>query len=103
MRFTYDEIKKAIEEEWGELADDVYPEDRLEEMADGFVPIYDNEIISDWAEMPNEYTDNWKEQYEGTLPPELGITALMATDLYSYYRATTLEIYQELKDEKEDN
>jgi len=103
MRFNYDEIKKCIEDEWEELAEDTYPEDRLAEMADGFVPIYYGEIIKDWAEMPHEYNDNWKQQYSETIPEEIGITALMATDLYEYYHATTSEIYQELKKEKEDN
>jgi len=101
MRFTREEIKKTIEEEWDQLVDDIYPEDRLEEMADGFVPIYYNEIISDWTEMPSEYTDYWKDQYDGTIPAEMGITALMATDLYSYYRDTTLDVYKEMKEEKD--
>jgi hypothetical protein len=103
MRFNYDEIKKAIEEEWEELAEDTYPEDRLAEMADGFVPIYYGEIIKDWVDMPSEYTDNWKEQYGGVIPEEVGITALMTTDLYDYYHATTNEIYQEILKDKEDN
>jgi hypothetical protein len=50
-----------------------------------------------------EYTDNWKEQYGGIIPEEVGITALMTSDLYDYYRNTTLGIYEELKKEKEDN
>jgi hypothetical protein len=103
MRFNYDEIKKVIEEEWEELIEDTYPEDRLAEMADGFVPIYYGEIIEDWQKMDHEYTDNWKEQYGGVIPEEVGITALMTSDLAEYYRDTTLKIYQELKDEKEDN
>jgi len=102
MRFTYDEIKKVIEEEWEMLAIDPYPEDRLYEMADGFVPIYYGEIIKDWQEMDHEYTDNWKEQYGGVIPEEVGITALMTTDLAQYYSDTTLEIYEEVKKEKED-
>ncbi len=103
MRFNYNEIKNAILEEWEELIEDTYPEDRLAEMADGFVPIYYGEIIKDWTEMPMEYTDNWKEQYGGIIPEEVGITALMTSDLYDYYRNTTLGIYEELKKEKEDN
>jgi hypothetical protein len=103
MRFNYDEIKSAILEEWEELIEDTYPEDRLAEMADGFVPIYYGEIIKDWTEMPSEYTDNWKEQYGGIIPEEVGITALMTSDLYDYYRNTTLGIFGEIKNEKEDN
>jgi hypothetical protein len=103
MRFNYDDIKSAILDEWEELTEDSYPEDRLGEMAEGFVPIYYGDIIKDWTEMPNEYTDNWKEHYAETIPEEVGITALMTSDLHEYYRATTNEIYEELKTEKEDN
>jgi hypothetical protein len=103
MRFTYDEIKKAIEDEWEELTEDAYPEDRLGEMAEGFVPIYYGEIIKDWQEMPHEYTDNWKEHYGETIPEAVGITALMTSDLHEYYRDTTTEIYHEILKEKEDN
>jgi hypothetical protein len=103
MRFNYDEIKKCIEDEWEMLSIDPFPEDRLTEMADGFVPIYYGDIIKDWQEMDHEYTDNWKEQYGGVIPEEVGITALMTSDLAEYYRDTTLEIYGEIKDEKEDN
>jgi hypothetical protein len=103
MRFTYDEIKKAIEDEWEELTEDTYPEDRLGEMAEGFVPIYYGEIIKDWTEMPHEYTDNWKEHYGESVPEAVGITELMTSDLHEYYRDTTTEIYQEILKEKEDN
>jgi hypothetical protein len=103
MRFNYEEIKSAILDEWEMLSIDPWPEDRLTEMAEGFVPIYHGEIIKDWAEMPSEYDDNWKEQYGGILAKEIGITALMATDLYEYYRDTTTEIYHGIKKEKEDN
>jgi len=103
MRFTYDEIKKVIEEEWEMLSINPFPEDRLYEMADGFLPIYYGEIIKDWQEMPMEYTDRWKEQYGGVIPEELGITALMTTDLAGYYSDITLEIYDEIKEGKEDS
>lgn len=103
MRFNYTEIKELLEDEWDALTKDANADDRLAEIADGLVPIYYGEIIKDWAEMPMEYTDNWKEQYGGIIPEEIGITALMATDLYQYYRDTTDEIFQELLKEKEDN
>lgn len=101
MRFNYQEIKSAILEEWEELIESAYPEDRLTEMAEGFVPIYYGEIIKDWSEMPHEYNDNWKEQYGGIIPEEVGITALMTSDLYEYYRDTTTDIYHQIKKEKD--
>jgi hypothetical protein len=101
MRFNYQEIKDAILEEWEELTESSYPEDRLMEMAEGFVPIYYGDIIKDWSEMPSEYGDNWKEQYGGVIPKDVGITALMTTDLYEYYRDTTTDIYHQIKKEKD--
>lgn len=103
MRFTNSEIRSVILDEWEMLSINPWPEDRLTEIAEGFVPIYYGEIIKDWQDMPHEYTDNWKEQYGGVIPKEVGITALMTTDLYEYYRDTTTEIYHEIKKEKEDN
>jgi hypothetical protein len=101
MRFNYHEIKEAIEEEWEELTESSYPEDRLMELAESFVPIYYGDIIKDWSEMPSEYDDNWKEQYGGVIPEQVGITALMTTDLYEYYRDTTTDIYHQIKKEKD--
>lgn len=103
MRFTYAEIKSVILDEWEMLTNDAYPEDRLTEMAEGFVPIYYGEIIRDWQDMPHEYTDNWKEHYGQAVPEQVGITELMTSDLYEYYRDTTTGIYHEIKKDKEDN
>lgn len=103
MRFNYDEIKQVIVDEWEMLSSDSYTEDRLTEIADGFVPVYYGEIIKDWQEMDHEYTDNWKEHYGEKLPEQLGITDLMTIDLHEYYRDTTTEIYHKILKEKEDN
>lgn len=103
MRFNYTQIKQLLEDEWDELTKQSDADHWLTEIADGLVPIYHGEIIADWAEMPSEYDDNWKEQYGEAIPKEVGITALMATDLYEYYRSTTYEIYRELLKKKEDN
>jgi hypothetical protein len=103
MYFSRNEIKAELTNKWEEIIDNTYPEDVLTEMADGFVPVYYENIIKDWTEMPSEFNDRWKEHYGTNVPEEVGITALMTSDLYEYYRDTTLEIYQEIQDEKEDN
>lgn len=98
MRFTKEEIKKILEENWQQIENATYPEDVLTEWADGFVPIYNHEIIRDWQEMPSEFVDNWQEYGIGC---DTGIISLMALDLFAYYQATTEECYREISEQLE--
>jgi len=98
MRFTYEEIKKEIQSQLQEIQEHNYPEDYLSELADGFLPIYNNEVIRDWTEMPNEYDDKWKEL---GMTGEDTIISLMRIDLYFYYLEQTEIIYRELTRETE--
>lgn len=92
MRFTYQEIKKELTDNWQEIADNT----DLNQWADGFVPVYNHEIITDWQEMPNEFTDSWKD-YGAS--PDNGIIHLMMIDLYAYYLDQTEKAYEEIKAE----
>lgn len=99
MNWNYNEIKAEILSEWGQLTETSYPEDLLQEWADSAVPVYYGDIIKDWQEMPSEYADTWQD-----LAPDMNsvkITTLMTYDLYNYYSATYLEIYEEIKAKKE--
>jgi hypothetical protein len=98
MHFTRDEIKNDLLENWEQISSHAYPEDLLQEFSDGYVPIYYHEILKDWTEMPNDYTDRWQEIGSS---PEDGIFKLMGWDLWFYYQELTVEIYNEIKDAKE--
>ena len=104
MRFTFDEIKKDLLENWEAITEAEYYEDYLGESADGYLPVYTSEIISDWQEMPNEFDNTWREH---GLPSsdidEVSITGLMVIDLYNYYREQAQRAYNEIRAEKEES
>lgn len=91
-----------------ELADsfDWLTEDNLYEFASGYVPVYTNEIIAEWTEMPNEYDNTWMEYTDGESFKRT-ITDLMSLDLHNYYRDLVQAAYEELvaenEQENEDN
>jgi hypothetical protein len=102
MRMNYTDIKGDILEHWEQLEDSREPHDLLNQLADSACPIYYGDIISDWQEMPNEFTDSWQEHFEATGAEGRGITALMTIDLWNYYTAEYNRIYNEILDEKEE-
>ena len=96
MYFTYQEIKKELIDHREEIQNN---EDLLTEFADGFVPVYYNEIIKDWVEMPSDWNDSWQDH---GVSQEEGILKLMAADLFFYYLDTTNRAWQEILEEAEE-
>lgn len=99
MRFTNQEIKKDLLDNWEYLQEVQYPEDCLNEYADGYLPTYTNEIIADWSEMPSEFDNSWQD-YGAT--KDSTIIDLMKIDLFTYYRNETQNAYNEIRAEKEE-
>ena len=93
MLTTFKEIKN-------ELADslDWLTEDRALEFADSYTPIYTNDIIAEWTELPSEYSDRWQEL---GVSEWASITARMSADLWLYYRELIEKAYNELIEEQE--
>jgi hypothetical protein len=102
MRMNYTDIKNDILEHWEQIDAD-YSDELLNQLADSALPIYYGDIISDWQQMPNEFTDSWQEFYEATGADGKGITELMTIDLWNYYVAEYNRIYNEIIEEKESN
>lgn len=100
MLTTFTEIKQEIDNDWHLLADNQYPTDLLSEWADSTCPIYNNEIIAEWTEMPSEFDNFWQEYGEAG---NRGIVELMQVDLYNYYQHLYNRAYNELADEKDAN
>lgn len=99
MRMNYSDIKQDIYDHLDQLKESSYPEDLLTELADSAVPVYYNDIIRDWQEMPSEFNDMWQEY--GTTENST-IFSLMSADLFHYYRTQYSEIYSEvIQDEEE--
>jgi len=91
-----DEFKTEIEKGYITLEE---IQDNSGEWIDGYLPVYYNEIVQEWQEMPSEYNDR------GVI--ELGQTGsetiyeLMSLDLYLYYTDIFNEAIVELEEEME--
>ena len=107
MEMNKSDIKSDILSNWDYLNESNYPEDVLSELAESALPVYHHRILSDWTEMPNEYTDSWKDsitvEKDGTvsLGNNPSIYTLMLVDLFNYYHDTYTEIYGEVRQNKE--
>ena len=101
------DIKSDILDNWDYLSETNYPEDFLTELAESALPVYYHRILSDWTEMPNEYTDSWKEmaviREDGAvfMGDKQSIYNLMLMDLFNYYHDTYSEVYAEVRQDKE--
>ena len=94
---TEAQIKELINYNSNELFQSSYPEDFLAELAESELPIYNNEIIQEWVELPHEDRDQWKELGYDTQRNEGGILQLMIVDLAIYYNRKFSLIWEEIK------
>ena len=90
MMTTYNQIKEILKDEID------LDEDRLVEIADSLVPVYNAEVIEEWQQMPIEYNDSWQDV--GT-DPDATILQRMSMDLYLYYNDQVARAYNEIKGE----
>lgn len=98
MNMDYSDIKQDIYDHLEELKESAYPEDLLNELADSACPVYYNQIMKDWAEMPSEFNDMCQEY--GTTENST-IFSLMSADLFHYYRTQYSEIFAEIMHDEE--
>lgn len=82
----------------GEELDDI--KDRSGEFIDGWLPVYNNQIIKEWQDMPSEYDNRGAEELG--IPGEISIIGLMQLDLYLYYSDLFFEVIGEMENELED-
>lgn len=99
MLTTFEDVKSEIERRLSEFTDSAYPEDLLHEEADSLVPIYNHEIIAEWAEMPSDFNDSWKQYGWDESLEQGGIIGLMQIDLLHYYESLTIRAFEELTSE----
>ena len=94
---TYDEIMDELRNAL--LVEDLDSiSDRGGEWIDGWVPIYNGEIIAEWQEMPSDYDNRGALEF-GYNPEELSIISLMQSDLYLYYGDLLARALDELESE----
>jgi hypothetical protein len=73
--------------------------DNSGEWIDGYLPIYNNNIIEEWKDMPSEY-DN-RGSAELGIPGDISIIALMQLDLYLYYSDLFFQVLDDIAEELE--
>jgi hypothetical protein len=90
------ELKTAIAN--GEELETI--KERSGEWVEGYVPVYNNHIIAEWQEMPNDYDNRGALEfgYEG----ESDIIRLMMLDLHIYYTDLFFEAIAQLEKEGEE-
>jgi hypothetical protein len=95
MNNTVEQMKEEIQTALanGEELDDI--RDRSGEWIDGYLPIYNGEIVREWQVMPSEY-DNRGHAEIGN-GGEIDIINLMSLDLYLYYYDLFNEAIKELE------
>ena len=74
--------------------------DNMGEWVDGYLPVYNDEIIREWQQMPSEYDD--RGALELGHMGETGIIGLMSLDLYIYYTDLFTEVLDEVEEELEE-
>ena len=97
---TYDEIVQEIKQEItnGQTLEEI--KDRSHELADSYVPVYNNRVLEEWQSMPSDY-DNRGAQELGH-SQELNIISLMSADLYLYYSELVGQVISDLEQEGDD-
>lgn len=99
-----EKIKQAMKDEFKTQIAQGYVtleeiQDNSGEWVEGYMPIYYNEIVREWQEMPSEYNDRGAAEL-GHMG-ETTIYGLMGLDLYLYYTDIFNEAVAELEEELE--
>lgn len=74
-----------------------YDSDFILGFADSQLPIYYNEIIQEWSDLPAEYRDTWQDT---SIDHKTTIYNLMSIDLFNYYYDNTVKILDEIQEER---
>jgi hypothetical protein len=94
-KYIYEDLKQTITN--GEDMESI--RDNSGEWIDGYLPIYNNNIIEEWKDMPSEY-DN-RGSAELGIPGDISIIALMQLDLYLYYSDLFFQVLDDIAEELE--
>lgn len=94
-KYIYEDLKQTITN--GEDMESI--RDNSGEWIDGYLPIYNNNIIEEWKDMPSEY-DN-RGSAELGIPSDISIIALMQLDLYLYYSDLFFQVLTDIAEELE--
>jgi len=93
---TVAQAKKRILDDVPNILESKYPDDELTELVDSDLPIYNSEIVYQWAKLPVEF-----ENPIGFVDAETTIYKLMTFDLYDFYKDVYGKALEEIKEEAE--
>ena len=94
-KYIYEDLKQTITND----EDMESIRDNSGEWIDGYLPIYNNNIIEEWKDMPSEY-DN-RGSAELGIPGDISIISLMQLDLYLYYSDVFFQVLTDIAEELE--
>jgi hypothetical protein len=100
--YTYQEVLDMVRDDAQQLTDSRYPEDLLNEWAQGCVPIYTAEIQSEWVALDFDDQNRWEECFSlKDLGEDKDLNYLMTVDLALYYEGLFSRAWAELQEELE--
>jgi hypothetical protein len=98
LNTTQEQMKEEVLNEInnnGEDLDEI--RDNSGEWVDNYVPIYNNQIIKEWQDMPSEYDDRGAQELG--ISEDATILNRMTLDLYLYYSDQFAEVLDEVEEE----
>jgi hypothetical protein len=101
LNTTQEQMKEEVLNEInnnGEDLDEI--RDNSGEWVDNYVPIYNNQVIKEWQEMPSEYDDRGAQELG--INEDATIINRMTLDLYLYYSDLFAEVLDEVEEELEE-
>lgn len=97
--YTYQEVLAMVREDANQLTETKYPEDLLNEWAQGCVPIYTAEIQREWVGLDFDDQNRWEEFFSlKDLGEDKDINYLMSVDLVIYYEGLFSRAWREVEE-----
>lgn len=101
LNTTQEQMKEEVLNEINNNGADLEKiKDNSGEWVDNYVPIYNNQIIKEWQEMPSEYDDRGAQELG--ISEDATIINRMTLDLYLYYNDLFHEVLDEVEEELEE-
>ena len=97
LNTTQENMKEEIREEIGRGVRLDYIRNTAGEWIDGWLPVYNNQIIEEWQKMPSEYDNRGAAELGAQQGHD--IVNLMSLDLYLYYS----DLFNAVMDEIEED
>ena len=99
MLYTEEQITAEILADKDYVLGHEYPTDLAHEYADSSTPIWHDDILMTWRDLPRDDKDT----HEGDSPEGMSIFSLMAMDIYTYYQGLYYGAIEKLLEEEGGN